>query len=217
MARHPDVQKRVRREIECAIGLREATYADRTQLLYCESVIDEVLRFSTIAPLTVYKLHGETERKSDVDVVLHTKRVPTRSVLIAPQSDCSDSETDAELEYDMEVAPESVVIMNLYGVHRDPLVWPDPEHFNPDTNFPIEPEKLATLKRSRNHLAAFGGGKRMCLGESLARQELLLFFVGLMQHFSVMPSSDQSLPSENISRAGLTRAPLPFSLRFIRG
>lgn len=216
MARHPDVQQRVRREIELAIGQREATYADRTQLQYCESVIDEVLRFSTIAPVTVYNLQGGTEHRSDPEVMLHTKRVPTRRLPISQHSDCKESGTDGELEYEMEVAPDSVMIMNLYGIHRDPLVWPDPDHFNPDANFPIESEKYAVLKRSRDHMVAFGGGKRACLGESLARQELLLFFVGIMQRFSIKPSSDRPLPSEHISRAGLTRAPLPFWLRFIR-
>ncbi len=37
------------------------------------------------------------------------------------------------------------------------------------------------------YLIPFGMGKRECLGESLARQELFIFFVALLQKFSVRP------------------------------
>ena len=37
------------------------------------------------------------------------------------------------------------------------------------------------------YLLPFGIGRRVCLVEALARQELLIFFAGIMQHFRVVP------------------------------
>ena len=51
-------------------------------------------------------------------------------------------------------------------------------------------------------------GKRACLGESLARTELFLFFVNLMQKFSFSTPGGVELSTEGI--IGATRSPRPF-------
>jgi len=39
-------------------------------------------------------------------------------------------------------------------------------------------------------------GKRQCLGETLAKAELFLFFTGIVHQFSINPEVEGQLPSE---------------------
>ncbi len=62
-------------------------------------------------------------------------------------------------------------------------------------------------------------GKRECLGESLAKQELLIFFVRLMQAFEVRPPFDdpKNIPDEEsaILPVQFLRTPILFKVKFI--
>lgn len=70
-------------------------------------------------------------------------------------------------------------------------------------------------KRSSKHgrnwrFTSSVSGKRLCLGENLARMELFLFFTSFMQHFSFsMPAGVEPVLDY---RAGLTLAPKPYKI-----
>lgn len=110
------------------------------------------------------------------------------------------------------VRADTILTMNLYGIFRDPRVWPDPAHFNPEANFPLDGTKQNACVE---HLLPFGIGKRVCLGETLARQEIFLFFTGLMRAFNVEADPSAPLPPEDIGTPGITRGPLSFKVKFI--
>ena len=112
--------------------------------------------------------------------------------------------------------PENALIMtNLYAVHRDPKLWADPQHFNPEANFIRHNESGGFDIVNTEYLIPFGVGRRLCLGEALARQELWIFFVGLMQRFEVQETLSHPLPSPfAASSSGVVRTPMPFQLNF---
>lgn len=115
-----------------------------------------------------------------------------------------------------DIPKDALVFTNLYAVHRDPQTWPDPEHFNPEANFIREQREGGKVElKNTEYLIPFGIGRRQCLGEALARQELLIFFVGLLQRFQVKPSPDHPLPPEDVpGEIGTIRVPSAFHILF---
>ena len=62
----------------------------------------------------------------------------------------------------------------------------------------------------------FGIGKRICMGELLARNEIFLFTVNLLQNIRFLPPEKKPRPSEENYNASMTRIPDDFYLRMER-
>ncbi|XP_076441049.1 cytochrome P450 2U1-like [Babylonia areolata] len=101
----------------------------------------------------------------------------------------------------------TVVIPGLEMALSDPDVWGDPENFRLERF--IGPDGKVT---KTEELIPFSLGRRVCLGESLARMELFIYLATLIQHFRFLPPEKGQLPSlEGI--LGITRIPKPFKIR----
>lgn len=98
------------------------------------------------------------------------------------------------------------VVPLLHSVHMDPTLWDEPEKFNP-SRF-INSEGKVTKPE---YFLPFGVGRRMCLGEILARMELFLFFSSLLHSFDISVPEGESLPSlEGV--AGVTISPKEYKV-----
>ncbi|KAM3619155.1 uncharacterized protein V6R79_003840 [Siganus canaliculatus] len=97
------------------------------------------------------------------------------------------------------------VIPNLTSVLFDKNEWETPLTFNPG-HFLDEEGKF----RRRAAFIPFSAGKRLCLGENLARMELFFFFTSLMQRFTFsMPPGVKPVMDY---RFGVTLAPLQYEI-----
>lgn len=101
----------------------------------------------------------------------------------------------------------SVILPNLWSVHRDPKIWEKPNEFIP-SRFLDEHGQI--LKKEA--FIPFGIGRRVCMGEQLAKMELFLMFVNLFQSFSFALADDSKNPAME-GRFGLTLAPYPFEVK----
>jgi len=101
------------------------------------------------------------------------------------------------------------VYANLYELNFDPKIWGDPENFRP-SRFLNEFGKIV----KNEALIPFGYGRRFCLGESLARDQIFLFTASLFQRFKVNLGPDNK--SENIETVlgAQMRIPKPERLVF---
>ncbi|XP_044278232.1 cytochrome P450 2J2-like, partial [Varanus komodoensis] len=101
--------------------------------------------------------------------------------------------------------PKGTVIMpSLTSVLLCKDEWETPNVFNPD-HF-LENGSF----RKREAFIPFSAGKRVCLGEQLARTELFLFFTALIQKFTFQPPENVTLSCN--ARAGFTLAPPPYRI-----
>ncbi|KAK3551287.1 hypothetical protein QTP70_013946 [Hemibagrus guttatus] len=86
------------------------------------------------------------------------------------------------------IPKNTIVIPNLFGAHHDPEVWPDPHSFRPERFLEGDGSCLRAL-------IPFGGGARLCLGESVAKMEMFLFTGYLLRDFQFLPASpEEPLP-----------------------
>ncbi|KAF3835026.1 hypothetical protein F7725_027584 [Dissostichus mawsoni] len=100
--------------------------------------------------------------------------------------------------------PKGTTLMPiLTSVLFDKTEWETPDTFNPGHFLDAEGKFV-----KREALMAFSAGKRVCLGEGLAKMELFLFFVGLLQKFSFSVPDGVELSTEGVT--GVTRVPHPF-------
>uniref|UniRef100_A0ACB8FKN9 Cytochrome P450 2W1 n=1 Tax=Sphaerodactylus townsendi TaxID=933632 RepID=A0ACB8FKN9_9SAUR len=99
----------------------------------------------------------------------------------------------------------TTVIPSLSSVLLDDTQWETPDQFNPD-HF-LDADGNFVMKEA---FLAFSTGRRNCLGESLAKMELFLFFVGLFQKFSFRPPPGSTESSLDIGPVpGFTLRPRP--------
>ncbi|KAK2172071.1 hypothetical protein NP493_995g00020 [Ridgeia piscesae] len=100
-----------------------------------------------------------------------------------------------------DLPKNTLVYANLYQSHMDPEIWEDPVAFNPDRWL----DENNVLKTNPAFMP-FSVGRRMCLGDSLAKMEMFLFITTLLQRFDFR-MVDASSPPSTEGVQGLTRSP----------
>ncbi|XP_028979787.2 cytochrome P450 2K1-like [Esox lucius] len=100
------------------------------------------------------------------------------------------------------------VIPLLASVLMDESEWETPHAFNP-AHFLNEKGQFV----KRDAFMPFSAGRRVCLGESLARMELFLFFTSLLQRFRFSPPPGVTEDDLDLTPVvGITLSPLPHQL-----
>jgi cytochrome P450 len=72
----------------------------------------------------------------------------------------------------------TTVLIPIHHIHHDPRWWPDPETFDPNRFLP------GAADRPRSAYLPFGGGRRICIGQSFALMEMVLMAAIMSQRFT---------------------------------
>ncbi|XP_057633424.1 cytochrome P450 2C26-like isoform X4 [Chionomys nivalis] len=140
------------------------------------------------------------------DAVIHEVQ---RFIDIAPNN--LPHEVTCDVKFRNFLIPKGTTILtSLSSVLYDSNEFPNPEMFDPGHFL----DAKGNFKKS-DYFMPFSAGKRVCLGEGLARMELFLFLTTILQNFklkSLVPPKDiNDTPQVN----GFSVSPPPLQLCFI--
>ncbi|XP_060078047.1 cytochrome P450 2B1-like [Ylistrum balloti] len=129
---------------------------------------------------------------------------------IAPLSVPHGARKDFEFR-GMAIPKGCTILANLDSVHFDPNIFKDPTKFNPE-RFIGEDGKLNGKEK---FVMAFSLGRRICLGEPLARMELFLFVTSLIQRFELLPEYPDNMPT-GIPNIGIPSGPPNYRIKAVK-
>ena len=97
---------------------------------------------------------------------------------------------------------DSIVIANTHYMMKSPQLWDDSATFQPERFI-----KAGKLQKDLPQMIPFSVGKRVCMGETLAKQELSVFFTTMLQRLRFLPPLHNKLPAAEPVRTGLINFP----------
>ncbi|XP_064552926.1 probable cytochrome P450 304a1 [Drosophila montana] len=100
----------------------------------------------------------------------------------------------------------TVIIPSLYAYHMDKRIWSDPEKFRPERFLDNQGQLCLKLDIS----LPFGAGKRLCAGETFARNMLFLMTTAMLQNFDYTLAPGDTLPDLTKNNNGLIITPPDF-------
>ena len=138
---------------------------------------EEVERVLGGGPITVEGLHR-------LDL---TRRVLDEGMRLYPSFWMIDrvAVDDDEIE-GVHIPAGTMVVPYIYGIHRNPDVWDNPEAFDPSR---FEPE--ARKERHPSAHIPFGGGPRKCIGSNMAMVQMLLVLALLVRRYDFELASSE--------------------------
>ncbi|KAM5287665.1 cytochrome P450 2D17-like [Ctenodactylus gundi] len=145
---------------------------------------------------------GDQARMPFTNAVIHEVQ---RFADIAPMGVPHMTSRDVEVQGFL-IPKGTTLITNLSSVLKDETVWEKPFQFHPGHFLDSEGRFLKP-----EAFMPFSAGRRVCLGEPLARMELFLFFTCLLQHFSFAVPEGQPRPSD-FGVFGALVSPSPYQL-----
>ncbi|XP_061562950.1 cytochrome P450 1A1 [Cololabis saira] len=94
------------------------------------------------------------------------------------------------------IPKDTCVFINQWQINRDPELWEDPSAFNPDRFLSADGTEVNRLDGEK--VMIFGLGRRRCIGEVIARNEVYLFLAIIIQklHFEKLPGQELDLTPE---------------------
>ena len=185
---------------------------------------------TTIRWAVLYLLkYGDIKARlqSDIDNIIPENRAPRledkaklpyveafimevlRCANIAPLAVPHAVTSDDVVFHGYKIPKDTPIIFNLDSVLKDSDIFENPLQFNPERFIDDD----GNVYRPKEFIP-FGIGRRICLGEAVAKMELFLFLTAMIKQFDFVLPDGQSEPDME-GCLGITYAPKPFKVRAI--
>lgn len=174
LAAYPEIQARLHEEIVDTLEKcqNNLTYEALMRMKYLDMVVSESLRLWPNA--------------------LALDRQCTKEYTIQPE---------LPNEKPIVIKKEEVLVIPVFGLHRDPQYYPDPARFDPE-RFNDENKKNI---QPYTYLP-FGSGPRNCIGSRFALLDLKALFFYLIANFELVPVEQTQIPLK-FSKTALNLTP----------
>jgi cytochrome P450 len=125
-------------------------------------------------------VQGGVATGADVENLPYVRQVIDEALRLYPPAGMVSRTALAQDELcGREIRPGDTVIVPIYALHRNHLLWEDPDAFRPDRWAGGKPDRYAYLP--------FGDGPRICIGASFAIQEAVIILATLLAQFRFKP------------------------------
>lgn len=128
--------------------------------------------------LRIFDLFIETLRKWPVGVALGRICVEAYTISVEKPG-----------EQPIKLQKGDILSVPMYGIHRDPKYFPDPERFNPERFNDENKGKIVPQS-----YMPFGIGPRNCIGSRFALLEAKIVFIYLLSKFSLVIVEKSEIP-----------------------
>lgn len=125
---------------------------------------------------------------ADLANLKYTEMVIKESMRLYPPAPSVGREPIADTQLGgYPVAKGALLTLSIWGLHRNPKVFPNPEVFDPER---FSPENEKNIPRYG--YLPFGAGPRVCIGNSFALMEARLILATMVQHIdmSLVPGQE---------------------------
>ena len=159
MGNYPEMQRRMRKEIEEQIGGRIPVQDDKSNCHFINAFISEILRFSAVGPMALpHKSISDVEIRKSFRLSFIVKFCHFKGGFKIPKN--------------------TTFIPQLYAIMHDDKIFPESESFKPERFLGANGKYVSSRP---NGFIPFGLGRRVCLGEKLAFADLFLIITNILQ------------------------------------
>lgn len=139
-------------------------------------------------------LGGKAPTLADLPNLPYTEMVIKESMRLYPPAGGIPRMALTDVPLGDYIVPKgSNVFISTYAMHRDPRYFPQPERFLPER---FSPECEAAIPRYA--YLPFGGGPRICIGNSFAMLEARLLLATIAQRFKLVLVKDHPIVPEQL-------------------
>lgn len=173
-------QQQVRDEVlTLLLAGHETTAATLCWIWYLLSQYPEVERRLHTELETV--LSGRVPTVADLDALPYTRMIIQEALRLYPPAFglTRHAKTDDEIG-GYAIPSNSMIFVSQYCTHRHPAFWQDPEVFDPERF-----SQQQSASRPRFAYFPFGGGPRLCMGNTFAMMEAQLVLATVAQRFAL--------------------------------
>jgi cytochrome P450 len=175
---HPMSDKQVRDEAITLFGAGHETTANAlmwTWYLLSQNPDVEAKLHDELARV----LGGRDPRIEDLPNLPYTEMVIKEALRLYPPAFSVVREAADDVTLGGYALPKgSIILGNIYGMHRDDRYFPNPQRFDPER---FSPENEKTIPKYA--YLPFGGGARICLGNAFAMLEARLVLATIAQKY----------------------------------
>jgi len=172
LSRHPEVQAKMLEEIVQVLGTdrsRPVSIRDLGELKYMECVIKESLRMYPPVPIVGRKLQTDFKYSR---IPIFNRSFQNRNLF--------NIFSAHSVHGDGVIPAGSEIIIGIFGVHRQPETFPNPDEFIPERH--ENGSRVAPFK-----MIPFSAGPRNCIGQKFAQLEMKMMLAKIVREYELLP------------------------------